>query len=169
MSPTRQAETRGGRRRGDADARRRNRHRARRRAVRTPQARPEVADQFTAHVIWMSADPMLPGRSYLLKIGARTVAGARSPTSSTASTSTRQEKLAAKTLALNEVGFCNLATTMPVAFDPYADNHDTGAFILIDRAHQRDGGGGHDRARAAARDQRASPRLHGRRARRMRR
>ena len=44
------------------------------------------------------------------------------------------DKLAAKTLDLNEVGFCNLATTMPVAFDPYADNRDTGAFILIDRA-----------------------------------
>jgi len=26
-----------------------------------PDSRPEVADQFTAHVIWMSADPMLPG------------------------------------------------------------------------------------------------------------
>ena len=30
-----------------------------------PTSRPEVADQFTAHLIWMSADPMLPGRSYL--------------------------------------------------------------------------------------------------------
>ena len=43
------------------------------------------------------------------------------------------DKLAAKTLSLNEVGFCNLATTVPIAFDPYADNRDTGAFILIDR------------------------------------
>src|SRR6202035_2146250 len=43
------------------------------------------------------------------------------------------DKLAAKQLDLNEVGFCNVATTMPVAFDPYADNRDTGAFILIDR------------------------------------
>ena len=44
------------------------------------------------------------------------------------------DKLAAKELSLNEVGFCNIATTMPVAFDPYADNRDTGGFILIDRA-----------------------------------
>jgi bifunctional enzyme CysN/CysC len=42
-------------------------------------------------------------------------------------------ELAAKTLSLNEVGFCNLATTTPVAFDPYKENHTTGAFILIDR------------------------------------
>ncbi len=44
------------------------------------------------------------------------------------------EKLAGKTLALNEVGFCNLATTAPIAFDPYADNREMGAFILIDRS-----------------------------------
>src|SRR5271165_4343437 len=37
-----------------------------------PDGRPEVADQFTAHILWMSAKPMLPGRSYLLKIGGRT-------------------------------------------------------------------------------------------------
>jgi bifunctional enzyme CysN/CysC len=42
-------------------------------------------------------------------------------------------ELAAKTLALNEVGYCNLATTTPIAFDPYSENKDTGAFILIDR------------------------------------
>ena len=46
---------------------------------------------------------------------------------------TTLRKLAAKTLALNEVGVCNLSLTRPVAFDPYADNRDTGAFILIDR------------------------------------
>ena len=44
-----------------------------------------------------------------------------------------QAKLAAKTLALNEVGVCNLSLTRAVAFDAYADNRTTGAFILIDR------------------------------------
>ena len=33
----------------------------------------EVADQFEAHVVWMHEDEMLPGRPYLIKIGARTV------------------------------------------------------------------------------------------------
>jgi bifunctional enzyme CysN/CysC len=42
-------------------------------------------------------------------------------------------KLAAKTLALNEVGVANLSTARAIAFDAYADNRDTGAFILIDR------------------------------------
>ena len=96
------------------------------------QARPEVADQFTAHVIWMSAEPMLPGRSYLLKLGAKTVPAQITDLKHRIDVNT-QEKLAAKTLALNEIGLCNLATTMPIAFDPYRDNHDLGAFILIDR------------------------------------
>ena len=97
-----------------------------------PEARPEVADQFTAHVIWMSADPMLPGRSYLLKIGARTTPASISELKYRVDVNSR-EHLAAKTLALNEIGFCNLSTTLPVAFDPYEENHDTGSFILIDR------------------------------------
>ena len=97
-----------------------------------PQARPEVADQFTAHVIWMSAEPMLPGRSYLMKLGAKTVPATVTDLKHRIDVNT-QEKLAAKTLALNEIGLCNIATTAPVAFDPYSDNHDLGAFILIDR------------------------------------
>jgi bifunctional enzyme CysN/CysC len=97
-----------------------------------PQARPEVADQFTAHVIWMSAEPMLPGRSYLMKLGSRTVPANVTDLKHRIDVNT-QEKLAAKTLALNEIGLCNIATTAPVAFDPYTENHDLGAFILIDR------------------------------------
>jgi bifunctional enzyme CysN/CysC len=97
-----------------------------------PDSRPEVADQFTAHVIWMSEEKLLPGRSYLMKIGAKTTPATVTELKHRIDVNTL-EKLAGKTLALNEVGFCNLATTTPIAFDPYADNRDTGAFILIDR------------------------------------
>ena len=99
----------------------------------SPDTRPEVADQFTAHVLWMSAEPMLPGRSYLLKIGGRTTPAAVTDLKHRLDVN-NFDKLAAKQLDLNEVGFCNIATTMPVAFDPYAENRDTGGFILIDRA-----------------------------------
>jgi bifunctional enzyme CysN/CysC len=90
------------------------------------------ADQFTANVIWMSADPMLPGRSYFLKIGARTTPASITELKHRIDVNSH-EKLAAKTLALNEIGLCNIAVTLPVAFDPYVENRDTGAFILIDR------------------------------------
>jgi bifunctional enzyme CysN/CysC len=97
-----------------------------------PTERPEVSDQFAAHVIWMSEEPMVPGRNYLARIGARTL-----PVSITAlkykiDVNTGAH-LAARTLALNDIAFCNLATAMPVAFDPYEVNRQTGSFIIIDR------------------------------------
>ena len=97
-----------------------------------PKHRPHVADQFAAHVIWMSNDKLLPGRSYLMKIGARTIPATVTDLKHRLDVETLA-KHAAKTLVLNEIGFCNLETTSAVAFDPYTENWDTGAFILIDR------------------------------------
>jgi bifunctional enzyme CysN/CysC len=97
-----------------------------------PTARPEVADQFAAHVIWMGDEPLLPGRPYLMRIGARYVPARVTSLKHKVDIETL-EHLAARTLALNEIGECNLSVASPVAFDPYADNRDTGAFILIDR------------------------------------
>jgi bifunctional enzyme CysN/CysC len=97
-----------------------------------PDTRPEVADQFTANILWMSAESMLPGRSYLMKIGARITPASITELKHRIDVN-NFEKLAAKRLDLNELGFCNIATTMPVAFDAYAENREMGAFILIDR------------------------------------
>ncbi len=41
-----------------------------------PENRPTHADQFEAKVVWMHEEPLLPGRSYLLKIGSRRPPGA---------------------------------------------------------------------------------------------
>jgi bifunctional enzyme CysN/CysC len=93
---------------------------------------PASGDQFAAHVFWMSNERLLPGRSYLMKIGHRTVAATVTELKHRLEIDT-MSKLAAKTLALNEIGVCNLSVASAVAFDPYAENRDTGAFILIDR------------------------------------
>jgi bifunctional enzyme CysN/CysC len=97
-----------------------------------PTARPEVADQFAARVIWMGDEPMLPGRPYLMRIGTRYVPARITNLKHKVDVDTL-EHLAARTLSLNEIGECNLSTSSPVAFDPYAENRETGAFILIDR------------------------------------
>jgi bifunctional enzyme CysN/CysC len=94
--------------------------------------RPQVADQFAAHLVWMSADRLLPERSYLMKINNATLAATVTGLKHQIDVNTFAH-LAAKTLALNEIGVCNLSVARPVAFDPCADNRDTGAFILIDR------------------------------------
>ena len=93
---------------------------------------PEVADQFAAHVLWMDDAALLPGRPYWLQIGSRTVAANISEIKHRVDVNT-QERLAAKRLELNEVGYCNLSLDEPVAFAPYAQNRALGGFILIDR------------------------------------
>lgn len=98
----------------------------------SPAARPEVGDQFQASLIWMNEDELLPGRPYLLKIGARTVTATVTDIRHKTDVNSF-EKLAAKTLKLNEVATVNIATQAPIAFDAYAENKATGAFILIDR------------------------------------
>jgi bifunctional enzyme CysN/CysC len=94
--------------------------------------RPEVSDQFAAHLVWMADEPLLPGRPYLLKIGARQVTAQVTAIKYKIDVNTGGE-LPAKSLALNEVGVANLSLSEPVAFDPYAVNRETGAFIVIDR------------------------------------
>jgi len=98
----------------------------------TPSARPEVSDQFAAHVLWMAEEEMLPGRPYLLKIGTATVPASITELKHKVDVNTL-DHMAGKTLLLNEVGYGNISTSQPIAFDPYADNRDTGGFILIDR------------------------------------
>ena len=91
-----------------------------------------VADQFEAHVVWMHDQPLLPGRPYAMKIGARSVGVTISPPKYKVNVNTL-EHLAAKALELNEIGVCSITTDRPIAFDPYADNRDLGGFVVIDK------------------------------------
>src|SRR5262249_29630779 len=102
---------------------------------------PEYVDQFAAHVIWMSDQPLVPGRSYLLKIGTRIVPATITTLRRRIDVQTLAH-LADRTLGVNEIGFCNLSTSTPVAFDPYTVSRDTGAFILIDRFTNETAGAG---------------------------
>jgi bifunctional enzyme CysN/CysC len=106
-----------------------------------PTARPEVSEQFAAHLIWMDQQPLFHGRSYLIRIGTKVVPASITNIKYKIDVNTR-EHLAAQTLELNDIGFCNLATAMPVAFDPYAENRKTGSFIIIDRFTNRTVGAG---------------------------
>ncbi|MFV3307652.1 sulfate adenylyltransferase subunit CysN [Pseudomonas sp. NY15181] len=108
----------------------------------TPADAPaEVADQFEATLVWMDEDALLPGRPYLLKIGTRTVGMSCTSLKHRVDVNSL-EHLAARTLELNEIGVCNLNLDRPIAFDAYADNRDTGGFIVIDRLSNRTVGAG---------------------------
>jgi bifunctional enzyme CysN/CysC len=92
----------------------------------------EVSDQFETTIVWMSDTPMLPGRPYLLKLGTTTVTCSVTALKHKVNVNTLEHS-AAKQLELNEIGVCNISLDRQIAFDPYAENRDTGGFILIDR------------------------------------
>ncbi|KQW66376.1 adenylyltransferase [Phenylobacterium sp. Root77] len=104
-------------------------------------APPPTADQFEATIVWMDDEAMLPGRPYLLKVGTRVVSAQITEPKYKVNVNTL-EHLAAKRLELNEIGVCNLSLDAPIAFDSYAENHDLGGFILIDRISNRTVGAG---------------------------
>ena len=92
----------------------------------------EQADQFQAHLLWMSEAELFPGRQYLLKTGNKTVPASILKLKHRIDINDFSE-VAVNTLALNEVGIATLSLSAPIAFDAYNDNRNTGSFILIDR------------------------------------
>ncbi|HKT43358.1 MAG TPA: sulfate adenylyltransferase subunit CysN [Gaiellaceae bacterium] len=92
----------------------------------------QVGDQFEATVVWMAEEPLLRGRTYLMRVGTKTVAATVAPVKYKLDVDTL-ERTAANQLELNAIGVVNVELSEPIAFDPYVENRDTGGFILIDR------------------------------------
>jgi len=101
----------------------------------------EVADQFEATIVWMTEDEMLPGRPYIMKVGTNRVSATITEPKYEVNVNTT-EQLPARTLGLNTIGVCNIATDRPIPFDAYGDNPDLGGFILIDRMTNQTVGAG---------------------------
>jgi len=93
---------------------------------------PQVADQFEATLVWMSDEPLVPGRSYWLKLGTQNVSAQIQTPKYQVNVNTL-EHLAAKTLDLNAIGVVTVTTDKPLVFEAYAASHDLGGFILIDK------------------------------------
>jgi bifunctional enzyme CysN/CysC len=91
-----------------------------------------IADQFQAHIVWLNEAPLLQGRTYLFKVGTRTVPGSITRIRHRIDVNTH-EQLSASSLNVNDVGVVNLSLTAPTAFESYADSRDLGGFIIIDR------------------------------------
>ncbi len=102
---------------------------------------PEAADQFETTLVWMADEPLLPGRPYWLKIGAKTVGASVTEIKHKINVNTL-EHLAAKDLALNEIAVVNISLDQAVAFEAYEASADLGGFILIDRISNATAGAG---------------------------
>jgi len=101
----------------------------------------EVAKQFETTLVWMHEEPLLPGRTYLLKLGTKTASATIMDVKYQVNINT-MEHLAAKSLDLNAIGVCTISLDQNVAFDTYQKNPDTGGFILIDRLSNNTVGAG---------------------------
>jgi bifunctional enzyme CysN/CysC len=106
-----------------------------------PTSRPHLADRIRANLIWFDEKAMQPGRSYLLRSEtdqvAATIAGLEHRIDVNSF-----ERDASDQLAMNEVGVVDIALQAPLAFDNFADNPRTGAFVLIDRLTNATAGAG---------------------------
>ncbi len=107
----------------------------------SPSERPHVADQFTADIVWFDEQPMMPGRTYVLRTETDQAPASITELKYRIDVNTFSHD-AAKSLDLNEIGSCNISVQQPIAFDCYVDNRATGAFILIDRLTNRTVGAG---------------------------
>ena len=93
---------------------------------------PEVADQFQVKLLWLSEEPLVPGRSYWLKVHAKEVSATVMEIKHREDINTGSH-LAAKVLNLNEIAVVTISTTHPVAFEPYTVNRTLGGFVFIDK------------------------------------
>ena len=100
--------------------------------IAAADAPPEVADQFEATLVWMHGEPLLRGRSYLVKLGGCTATATISPIRYRVDVNSL-EHIAAERLELNEIGVCELELDRAVAFEPYSTDRTLGGFLVIDR------------------------------------
>jgi bifunctional enzyme CysN/CysC len=97
-----------------------------------PRHRPQFADQFAAHIVWMNEQKLLPGRAYLIKLATRTLPVTVTSIDHRIDVNTLAT-IEAESLTLNEVGICTLTAAAPLVFDAYSESREMGGFILIDR------------------------------------
>jgi len=104
-------------------------------------APPQVSDQFEATVIWMHDEPMLPGRKYIMKVGARSVSATIAPLKYRINVNSLEHSATEK-LELNDIGVGELELDQPIVFQPYRENRELGGFILMDRISHNTVGAG---------------------------
>ena len=96
------------------------------------EASPHVGRSIESMVVWMNERPMRGSSAYLLKQGTKLVAAEVHTIHERVDVNTL-ERRPARQLGLNDIGRVTLHASRALLFDAYADNHATGAFILIDR------------------------------------
>lgn len=95
---------------------------------------PVLARELDATVCWFADTPLRAGDRLAFKQGTRTVRATVQALHTRLDPETLDELDGPVELALNDIGSVTLRTSSIVVADPYADNRDSGAFILIDES-----------------------------------
>jgi bifunctional enzyme CysN/CysC len=99
------------------------------------------SDQFQARLLGLSEHPLVPGRSYLIKLhtsqAVATITGIKHVVDVK-----EGHHLAAKQLAMNDIGVVNISTDRLLPFENYDKNRRLGSFILVDRHSNQTVGAG---------------------------
>ncbi len=93
---------------------------------------PTMSDTVEAMLVWMSEEPMVPGKTYIVKHSAQTITGSIESLRYRIDVNTLHSSPSPQ-LNLNEIGRCRLSLNEPICFDSYKSNRSTGGLILIDR------------------------------------
>jgi bifunctional enzyme CysN/CysC len=93
---------------------------------------PHSRDRFDAMLVWMNAESMVPGKTYLFKHTSQTLPGTIDTLHYRVDVNTLHRGPAPQ-LELNEIGRVSVCLSAPIHFDAYRRNRSTGAFIVIDR------------------------------------
>jgi bifunctional enzyme CysN/CysC len=99
-----------------------------------PRQRPATARRIAADLVWMDEAAGRAGDRYLLKIGSATVPATLARLVDRLEVASLTREPAPDSFTLNTIGRVEIETASRIAFDPYAENRETGGFILIDRA-----------------------------------
>ncbi|ORB31558.1 adenylyl-sulfate kinase [Mycolicibacterium parafortuitum] len=97
-------------------------------------ALPVLARELDATVCWFREAPLRAGDRLALKQGTRTVRATVQALHSRLDPETLDELDNPVELVLNDIGSVTLRTSSIVVADPYTENRDSGAFILIDES-----------------------------------
>jgi len=92
---------------------------------------PAVSRRFHAMVVWMREESMVPGRTYIAKHTTRMVRATVKAIRYRVDVRSL-EHVAAERLGMNEIAEVEFETNLPLFFDTYRENRNTGALILID-------------------------------------
>jgi sulfate adenylyltransferase large subunit len=96
-----------------------------------PDRLPHISRRFEASVVWMSQQPLEPGRPYLVKHTTQQVPAVVTAVRYRVNVNTLDQERAER-LELNDIGRVTIETTRALFFDAYRANRSTGAFILVD-------------------------------------